>query len=235
MAREWYLRGVSEEELRPDPKPEQQPKTPKSWLENFWYHHKIGFLIGVFSIVALTILITQAVTREHPDYSAVLVTETGLLPEEVDYLEGVLAKYGEDINGDGEVIVQINSLFLGGEAYATQNANAQALQIQLITADTLLYLYDPVYEDRLTKVGKDGAYCLLDELTMDVEGVSEDKLSWCWEKHPVREQDVFLSRMSKDLRFGVRVPLAEKEESVDEHAQILKLLEAFATNQPTAK
>ena len=235
MAREWYLREVSEEELRPDPKPIEQPKTPKSWLENFWYHHKIGVLIGGFAIIALAIVITQSVTRERPDYSAVLVTETGLLPEEVDYLEGVLAKYGEDINGDGEVIVQINSLFLGGDVYANQSTNAQALQIQLITGDTLLYLYDPVYEDRLTKVGKDGAYCLLDELTMDAEGVSEDKLSWCWEKHPAREQDVFLSRMSKDLRFGVRVPLAEKEESVEEHAQVLKLLETFAKNQPTVK
>ena len=34
LAREMYLVGVSEEELRPDPKPEG-PKTPRGKWENF--------------------------------------------------------------------------------------------------------------------------------------------------------------------------------------------------------
>lgn len=235
MAREWYLRGVSEEELRPDPKPIQQPQTPRSWLENFWYHHKVGILVGGFLLIALVILIVHTVTRERPDYTAVLVTENALLAEEVTYLEQVLAEYGEDVNGDGEVVVQINNLFLGGKQYANQDANAQSLQVQLITGDTLLYLYEPTYEERLTAVGRDNAHCFLTELTLTTEGVRDNKLSWNWAGHTRREQDMVLMTFPKDLCFGVRYAVPDDEESATEREQILKLLEAFATEQPTAK
>lgn len=235
MARERYLRGISEEELRPDPKPVQQPQTPKSWLENFWYHHKIGILIGGFTLIALTILIVQTVTRERPDYTAVMVTENALLPEEVTYLEQVIAEYGEDINGDGEVVVQINNLFLGGKVYANQDTNAQALQMQLVTGDTLLYLYEPAYEERLTAVGRDNAHCFLSELSLSAEGMSDNKLSWNWAGHTRREQDVIFETFPKDLCFGVRYAVPDDEESAEKYAQVVALLEAFATEQPTAK
>ncbi len=235
MAREWYLRGVSEEELRPDPKPTQRPQTPKSWLENFWYHHKVGVLISGFSLIALVILVAQAVTRERPDYTAVMVTETALLPDEVTYLEQVLVQYGEDVNGDGEVVVQINNLFLGGKQYANQDTNAQALQMQLISGDTLLYLYEPAYEERLTAVGRDNAHCFLTELSLTAEGIRDNKLSWNWAGHTVREQDAILANFPKDLCFGVRYAQPDDEKSAAERAQVLKLLEAFATEQPIAK
>lgn len=235
MARERYLRGISEEELRPDPKPIQQPRTPRSWLENFWYHHKVGILIGGFSLIALVILIVQTVNRERPDYTAVLVTENVMLPEEVTYLEQVLAEYGEDINGDGEIVVQINNLYLGGKQYANQDVNAQALQMQLITGDTLLYLYEPAYEDRLTAVGRDNAHCFLTELSLSAEGVSEDKLSWSWAGNTRREQDAVFAAFPQELCFGVRYAVPDDEESAAEYEQIIKLLEAFATERPTAK
>lgn len=233
MARERYLRGISEEELRPDPRPIEQPKTPKSWLENFWYHHKVGTLIGAFGLVVLTVLIVSMVTRVTPDYKAVMVTENGLLPDEVTYLEEILAQYGEDINGDGKVVVNINNLCLGNGV--NQTANMQALQIQLVTGDTLLYLYEPSFEQRFTAVGQDGAHCLLTELPFSDEGVSEDKISWNWSGNTHREQDVILARFPKDLHFGVRYAVSNNEESAEEYAQIMKLLEAFATEKPTTK
>ncbi len=235
MARERYLRGISEEELRPDPKPIEQPWTPKSWLENFWYHHKVGILIGGFTLIALVILIVQTATRERPDYTAVLVTENALLSEEVAYLEQVLAQYGEDVNGDGEIVVQINNLFLGGKQYANQDANAQSLQMQLITGDTLLYLYEPAYEERLTAVGRDNAHCFLTELSLSAKGMCDNKLSWNWAGHTRREQDVILVNFPKELCFGVRYAVPDDEKSAQEYAQIIKLLEAFATEQPTAQ
>lgn len=235
MARERYLRGISEEELRPDPKPIQQPQTPKSWLENFWYHHKVGVIVGGFTLIALVILIVHTVTRERPDYTAVLVTENALLSEEVAYLEQVLAEYGEDVNGDGEIVVQINNLFLGGKQYANQDVNAQSLQVQLITGDTLLYLYEPMYEERLTAVGRDNAHCFLTELPFSAEGVRDNKLSWNWAGHTRREQDVVFETFPRDLCFGVRYAVPDDEESAAEYAQVTKLLEAFAAEQPTAK
>lgn len=235
MAREWHLRGVSEEELRPDPRPIEQPKTPKSWLENFWYHYKAIVLGGSFLLIALTVIIVSTVTRVRPDYTAVLLTESALFPDEVARLEEIMAQYGEDINGDGEVVVTINNLCLGGPAGTNQNANAQALQMQLITGDTLLYLYEPAYEKRLTAVGHDQTYCLLAELPFSAEGVSEDKVSWNWSGNTHCKQDVLLARFPKDLRFGVRSAVPDSERSAEKFAQVMKLLEGFATEQPTEK
>ena len=235
MARERYLRGISEEELRPDPKPILQPQTPKSWLENFWYHHKVGIMIVSVTLVALTVIIVQTVTRVRPDYTAVLVTENALMSEEVAYLEQVLADYGEDVNGDGKVVVDINNLFLGGKVYANQDANAQALQMQLITGDTLLYLYEPSYEERLTAVGRDNAHCFLTEIPFTADGVRENKLSWNWAGHTRREQDALLEIFPKDVCFGVRYAVPDDEESAAEYAQTMRLLEAFAAERPTAK
>lgn len=235
MARERYLRGISEEELRPDPRPIEKPKTPKSWLENFWYHHKVGVFIGGFVLIVLTVIVVNILTRVRPDYKAVLVTESGFLPDEITYLEGILAQYGEDVNGDGKVVVNINNLCLGTMAGANPIANIQALQIQVLTGDTLLYLYEPVFEPRFTVVGSDKTYCLLTELPFSNEGVSEDKISWNWSGNTHHEQDVILARFPKDLHFGVRFAVPDNEESAEEYAQIMKLLEAFATEKLTAK
>lgn len=235
MARERYLWGVSEEELRPDPRPIEKPRTPKSWLENFWYHYKFIVLIVGFLLIALTILIVHVVTRERPDYTAVLITENALPQEQVSYLQGVLAEYGEDINGDGEVLVAINNLSLGTKGYVNPQTNSQALQIQLVTGDTLLYIYEPAFEKRLTSVGADQNYCLLAELPFSGEGVSENKVCWNWSGNTRREQDVIFQMFPKDLCFGVRFAVPDSDKSAEEYAQVMKLLEAFATEQPTAK
>lgn len=235
MARERYLVGVSEEELRPDPVAPQTPQTPRSWLENFWYHHKVGILITVFSLVALAIVIGQMVTRERPDYKVVLVTENALLPDQVTYLEQFLAPYGVDVNGDGEVVVQIAALHLGGSVYTNQDANAQALQMHLISGDTLLYIYEPQYAERLTAVGRDNAHCFLEPLSITASGVSEDGLCWNWAEDARREGDMILEDYPEQLCFGVRSAKSDDEESAAQFDVCVALLEALALDKPTAK
>ena len=54
MARDMYLVGVSEDELKPDPKPEG-PKTPKGKWDNYWYHYK-WHTLGAIAVVVGSIL-----------------------------------------------------------------------------------------------------------------------------------------------------------------------------------
>lgn len=61
MAREMYLVGVDEEELKP-PAPPEQPKTPKGKWENFWYHYKWHTLGIAAAVIVLTVLIVQLAT-----------------------------------------------------------------------------------------------------------------------------------------------------------------------------
>ncbi len=231
MARERYLVGVSEEELRPNPPQETAPQTPRSWLENFWYHHKVGVLVGGFALFAAIVLIVQLVTRERPDYTLVLVTENGLYAEEVTYFEKELAQYGEDVNGDGEVVVQIKNLHLGGTKYEHQDANAQALQARLISGDTLLYVFEPQYANRLTAVGRDNKHCFLTELPIDAAGVSEDKLCWNWANDVRHTIDPILQSFPTELCFGVRYAKPDNEKSAAMYQQSVALLEAYAKGQ----
>ena len=235
MARERYLRGVSEEELRPDPKPPLEPQTPRSWLENFWYHHKAGVIVAAVGLIALVFVIAQIITRERPDYRIVLTTETPLMPELVTYFENYLAPYGTDVNGDGEVIVQLAALNLGGTVYTQQDANAQALQAHLITGDVLLYLYEPQYGERLTAVGRDGAHCFLEPLSLTVSGGSEDGLCWNWKDDARHKEDLLLKEFPEELCFGVRSPKSDDEKSAAQFDQCVALVEAFAQDKPTAK
>ncbi len=234
MARERYLVGVSEEDLRPDPMPTTE-WTPRSWLENFWYHHKVGIIIGAVTLLTLVVVLVQTLTREQPDYSIVLVTEEPYLSEEVTYFERVLATYGEDVNGDGEVVVQMANLSIGGVRNTVQNANMQALQARLITGDTLLYIFEPQYAERLTAVGKDGHHCFLTALPLTVAGMSEDALSWNWTADARHRDDPVLATLPEALCFGVRYPQPDNEESAAAYDACVALIEAYATNTPTKK
>lgn len=234
MAREMYLVGVSEDELKPTPHEPHEPQTPRSWLENVWYHHKVGIIIGLFSLFALGIVIGQIVNRERPDYKIVLTTEASLLPDQVTYLEQVLVPYGKDVNGDGEVVVQIVNLHLGGEGYSHQDTNAQALQMHLISGDVLMHIYEPQYEKRYTAVGRDGAHCFLSRLSLTADGLSDNELSWNWKDDARVKNDAVLSALPKELCFAVRSPKDSDEKSKATYNACVALIEAFATDTKTA-
>ncbi len=232
MARERYLVGVSEEELRPDPPRQTAPQTPRSWLENFWYHHKVAVMIGAVLVALAGVLIYDAITRVKPDYTMLLATEGGYPAEEITYFERVLEYYGEDVNGDGKVVVEIGSATLGGVQMATQGAGSQKLQAQLITGDTLVYIFEPKYAPRLTAVGRDNAHCFLTELPLTAEGMSEDKLYWNWKADKRRAEDEYLKLFPEELCFGVRYAKPDDEASAAAYERCVKLLEAFATDTP---
>ena len=121
MAREMLLAGVDPEELKPTPKAEP-PKTPKGKWENFWYHYKWHFWGGLFGLVALVILITQAATVDRADYSVLLITDNAYDDLHLSTLEKKLAEYGEDIDEDGKVEVEIIHTYLGKGTTNTTNA-----------------------------------------------------------------------------------------------------------------
>ncbi len=233
MARERYLVGVSEEDLRPDP-PKPEPEwTPRSWLENFWYHHKVGVLVGGFALLALVIILVQTFTRTRPDYTVMLVTDEPYVTDEITQLEQTLALYGEDLNGDGKIVVKIANLAIGGTKNTVQTANIQALQAKLLSGDTLLYIYEPKYEDRFTTAGSDGTHCFLTSLPFEAAGLSEDRLSWNWAADQRHIDDPLLATLPQELCFGVRYAQSDSEDSAAAYEACVALVEAYATNTPT--
>lgn len=67
MAREMYLVGVDEDELKP-PEPPKQPKTPKGKWENFWYHYKWHTI----AIAAAALVITVRWCSSSPSRGTII-------------------------------------------------------------------------------------------------------------------------------------------------------------------
>lgn len=138
MAREGLL--IHEAGDRPEPlSPKETPR--KKW-ENFWYYHKWHVLVLLLAVI-LVFFLVRDLTRPRADYEIGLITAYDCPQEAIDLLQKNIAKYGEDINGDGRVTVQIDSYTINAEdGSEAQMANQVKLEADLSTGECMLFLTD---------------------------------------------------------------------------------------------
>lgn len=236
MAREMYLVGVDPEELKPDPKPEP-PHTPKAKWENFWYHYKWATIGGICAVAVLIVLIVQMVQKDPPDYTMLLVTENAYSEQQLDAMETFLAQYGEDIDGDGKVEVQIINCFLGSSDRTTTYTGAQTLQVHLMAGDVMMFAFEPKYYEQF--IGTDAVKELeggfMETLDVPSGALAENGTVWNWKDDPRVTGDVLLSTFPKELYFGVRRTSGTAEKSSAMQQQVLALLRAAVTDRKTAQ
>lgn len=103
MANELYPRGAGEslEEIGAQGK-------GKKW-KNWWMRYRIHLLLVVVALILLGSLLFPLLCRAVPDYRVGLITSYTMPSEGVDQLEEVLARYADDRNGDGEVLVSVST------------------------------------------------------------------------------------------------------------------------------
>ena len=140
----------------------------------------MGVLAGVLLAIALGDILLKAlgVGITEPDYQAAYIASAPLEEETVSRLEAALAALGEDCNGDGRVLVQVNSYvnmaILGDSDSANYAAAAQVrLMADLEDCESYFFLCeDPekVQADYQILAGEDG------ELT--AEGGSPWTAAW---------------------------------------------------------
>lgn len=111
-AREEFLRlrKMQQGELEPEAKPSEVAIVPKTFNEkrkNFWYYYKLHTILTIGLIIVLAITTVQCLTREKYDYEVMYFAYTPALDVEMDKIEEYFEKYTEDINGDGEVNVNV--------------------------------------------------------------------------------------------------------------------------------
>lgn len=236
MAREMYLVGVNPEDLKPDPKPEP-PHTPKEKWENFWYHYKWAFLGGLAAVVVLIVLVVQMLQKNPPDYTMLLVTENAYTEETLHAAELFLARYGEDIDGDGEVEVQIINSYLGQNAASTGYANSQVIQVHLMAGDVMLFAFEPPYYEQFmgTDAVKELEGGFMTPIGVEADGLTENGTVWNWADDTRISDDPVLSTLPKELYFGVRRASGTAESSTEMQQQALRLLQALAADRPTAQ
>lgn len=137
---------VSEEETDDEEQADESEPAAKMsfWkrVENFWYHYKIQLIVAVVAIGFGGYMIYDLVTKVDPDITIISVVDNGLF-QRLGKVEDYFEKYATDLNGDGEVYVQVLHVPMDPSSTDTNAQNyATKLYSTLQSAHTVLILTD---------------------------------------------------------------------------------------------
>lgn len=133
MAREQYLLHAGEETINRSGA-ELKPENPKSKWDNFWFYHKWHVILGVAAVLLAGFFIHDMLSVVHPDYEIGMITRKGWSESAITALENDFQAHGEDLNGDGKVVVQVNSYVIAADS-DTADPNVQMASVTKLTAD----------------------------------------------------------------------------------------------------
>jgi len=167
-----------------------------------------------------------------PDYRVLLMTEYSYMSGDTEQLAQMLAQYGTDLNGDGEVRINVQNCLMGERALRTNNPGPQMVGAHLKAGDVLFFIWDEkTYEVFMDSVGpqlEEGVEFLTD-LPEGPNVIRENKLYvWEWELKRENTEPV-------TLYFGVRNLQGTAGDKQELHDQSMKLLEAFIKNEKTGE
>ena len=146
-AREEFLRlkKMQSGEIPTDPKPSEEailPKTPEEKIKNFWFHYKWHTIGIIATLVILTVLVAQCVNKPKYDYEIVYFSYTQVLDEQLDSMEEYFETLGSDLDGDGEVNVQIVNCSVSNDKSNYNYRNTILTKLQaMIAADEKAMLF----------------------------------------------------------------------------------------------
>ena len=104
MASEYLMKKYKD--VKPD---EPKELTPKEKRANWWHYHRIHFVIAGILILAAIGFVKDVFMKTEPDYQIGYFSDIYMETEVELAVEERLAQLGEDLNGDGKVVVQLNS------------------------------------------------------------------------------------------------------------------------------
>lgn len=173
------LKQMQSGEREPEPiihESDVMPKTAKEKIKNNWYHDKWLIIIGILLAILVLAVIIQTATKPKYDLSVVLFTSEPVYSTNADRAAEYLAKYCDDINGDGKANIQIincsyNAKDESGNDLATKISKLQAVLAS--EADALLYITDDKCLDYMHQIA-DGSVFEGEALSF-----SEDFYDYC--------------------------------------------------------
>lgn len=124
--------------------------TRKQKISNFWYYNKWKVLLGVFFAWLLISFLVDMITKVDYDYSVAIVSETVFFDSELAALQEQLEEHAKDLNGNGEVDVQVMVYSLPqGETVDPQTVASGKTQLlaDMQEGYSMIFLYsDTIYE-----------------------------------------------------------------------------------------
>ena len=133
-------------DVKPDEKIEL---TAEQKRRNWWDYHKYWVLLGAVALIGFAWLIKDIFFRPEPDYQVGYVSKTAPPEEVLRNLQARLEELGEDVNGDGRVLVEIFTYTLGFDEQSLMDVDAISAGVTRLTMDLsagrvyILFLDDP--------------------------------------------------------------------------------------------
>ncbi|MEG1426909.1 MAG: hypothetical protein RSC76_04395 [Oscillospiraceae bacterium] len=225
MPREGYLVNAGEDTIHSN---EITADTKMDKFKNWWYYNKKPLFIGILVVGALVSMVLSVVFKVKPDYTIAIMSEAYLDDSGISIVENHLADYGEDLNGDGKVIVTlvnyavaVNSGDSGYDVSAQQAATVK-FAADMSTGESMLWLHDLV-----------GYHCMSDQedlfTSVKTDKPLENSLMIPWSEVAAFQNIDFSSYQHEVLKpedmknmFGtLRLSLRRKEGSVIERKKDL--------------
>lgn len=146
MARERLLAGAGEDTIHSN---KIEAQTPQEKLSNWWFYNK-KILLVVILVIAMVISVAASIlSQENPDYTIAIANAYAIDEDAIEFAEKHIAQYGEDLNGDGEVVVEIRDYyFLVNDnadkelAESVFEAASVKYAADMASCDSVIWLYD---------------------------------------------------------------------------------------------
>ena len=118
----------------------------KERLSHFWYYYKWPVMITALVVIILAFFTVQCANRTKADYSVVLYLNQSVSLEQRIALQEMLARSGEDINGDGKVEVEVFDVSFSNKETNTNVVSANRIKAmgQMSLSDTMIHITDEV-------------------------------------------------------------------------------------------
>lgn len=180
------LKKMQNGEMNPPPKPSEvqvEPSTFGEKFKNLWYHSKWAIIALAALIICIALLITQCATKTEYDATVVLFTYSITGDSNCAKMGEYLKPYCKDINGDGEVNINVINCSIEESQGNTEHSYTTRSKVTTLIASeasALLFITD------------DNSYKYLSGFSKDIE---------FFEGEPIRFEDDFYEYCIDDGGF----------------------------------
>lgn len=123
------------------------PQTPLDKLKNFWFYYKWWVVGGAVLLIVAIILAVNLLSNKKADIDVMLVTEKEPSPAFKQAVSEALGQTVGDVNGDGEVVVNVLAFTIDPDDMQAQSMIA-SYAVQISSGPAALYIADEYgYED----------------------------------------------------------------------------------------
>lgn len=169
----------------------------KEYWKNFWFFNKYSIIAIFIALIMIISGITRCSNLKRPDAGIVIITSNNIAPEKISLIKSIYSDHIKDVNGDGEVTLNIVEISFSKKAPdEVEAANAMRVNTEVLNGDSSVVIGE--YELIKQFFQKDGVFAKPFE--------SEFPVILSTSKNPVA-LDITNSRLAEIIGYSSDSPL----------------------------